>query len=123
MKVAIGTSEGTAKKHSPAGCGCGIRGLPSHFGVPAMTRMTREFSLVLLGASALTTAYFLWPEKDFDKRVDEQARQRVGGGSTGFTGFIWIHTSYSSPGGRPAGVSAVSRGGFGSSGARFSAGG
>ena len=38
-----------------------------------MTRMTREFSLVLLGASALTAAYFLWPEQDFEKRSEEQA--------------------------------------------------
>jgi hypothetical protein len=88
-----------------------------------MTRMTREFSLVLLGASALTATYFLWPEKDFDKRVDEQARQRVGGSTYGGT-FIWIHTSsYSTTTGRPAGVAAVSRGGFGSTGGRFSAGG
>ena len=89
-----------------------------------MTRMTREFSLVLLGASALTATYFLWPEKDFEKRVDEQAQQRVGGSPSGMHGFIWIHTgSYASAGSRPAGVAAVSRGGFGSTGGRFSAGG
>ncbi|HXD87572.1 MAG TPA: hypothetical protein VN641_13830 [Urbifossiella sp.] len=91
-----------------------------------MTRMTREFSLVLLGASALTATYFMWPEKDFEKRVDEQAQQRVGGKRTAHGhGFIWIHTSsYSSAsGGRPAAVSGVSRGGFGSTGGRFSAGG
>lgn len=92
-----------------------------------MTRMTREFSLVLLGASALTATYFLWPEKDFEKRVDEQAQQRVGGGRTSHGHFIWIHTSsYSSasgPGSRPAALSGVHRGGFGSTGGRFSAGG
>lgn len=89
-----------------------------------MTRMTREFSLVLLGASALTATYFLWPEKDFEKRVDEQTRQRVGGSPAGVHGFIWIHTgSYATSSGKPAGVAAVSRGGFGSTGGRFSAGG
>jgi len=90
-----------------------------------MTRMTREFSLVLLGASALTATYFMWPEKDFEKRVDEQAQQRVGGRRTAGGHFIWIHTSSttSAPGGRPAAVSGVSRGGFGSTGGRFSAGG
>ena len=39
-----------------------------------MTRMSREFSLVLLGAGLLTAGYFMWPEKDFEKRAEEQAK-------------------------------------------------
>ncbi|MDB5311630.1 MAG: hypothetical protein JWO38_5832 [Gemmataceae bacterium] len=89
-----------------------------------MTRMTREFSLVLLGASALTAGYFLWSEQDFEKRAEEQARQRVGGTTRVHAPLIWIHTGgYSSPGGRPAAVAGVSRGGFGSIGARVGGGG
>ena len=30
-----------------------------------MTRMSREFSLVLLGAGLLTAGYFMWPETGF----------------------------------------------------------
>jgi len=29
-----------------------------------MARMSREFTLVLLGSSLLTAGYFLWPEED-----------------------------------------------------------
>ena len=89
-----------------------------------MTRMTREFSLVLLGASALTAAYFLWPEQDFEKRSEEQARQRVGGRTGVHAPLIWVHTSsYRGVGGRPAAVAGVSRGGFGSMGGRVGGGG
>ena len=57
-----------------------------------MTRMSREFSLVLLGAGLLTAGYFMpGPEKDFEKKADEQAEKRVGGRprTTGGT-FIFI---------------------------------
>jgi hypothetical protein len=89
-----------------------------------MTRRTREFSLVLLGASALTAANFLWPEQNFEKRTEEQARQRVGGRTGVHVPLIWVHTSsYRGVGGRPAAVAGVSRGGFGSSAGRLGGGG
>ena len=34
-----------------------------------MSRMSREFSLVLVGAGILTAGYFMWPEQDFEKRA------------------------------------------------------
>ncbi len=91
-----------------------------------MTRMTREFSLVLLGAGMLTSGYFLWPEKDFEQRAEEQAQARVGGRSSGGSHmFFFVHRSggtYASGGSRSPAMSAVSTRGFGSSGARFSGG-
>ena len=93
-----------------------------------MTRMTREFSLVLLGAGVLTAGYFMWPEQDFEKRAEEQARARVGGGRTHVgVPILFIHTSggaYASRGGaRSPAMAAVSSRGFGSTGARMSGGG
>ena len=92
-----------------------------------MTRMSREFSLVLLGAGLLTAGYFMWPEKDFEKRAEEQANNRVGGrrGTTGHVLFIghFGGSSARAGGGRPAAMASVSRGGFGSIGARVGGGG
>lgn len=94
-----------------------------------MTRMTREFSLVLVGASVLTAGYFLWPERDFEKRSEEQARARVGGRTgSGVPMLLFIHssrgTSYASAGAaRSPAMAAVSSRGFGSTGARISGGG
>jgi hypothetical protein len=87
--------------------------------------MSREFSLVLLGAGLLTTGYFAWPEQDFEKRSEEQARQRVGGRSTGGSHVIFIgHYGSSSSAVRGGGAMAsVSRGGFGSIGGRVGGGG
>jgi hypothetical protein len=92
-----------------------------------MTRMSREFSLVLLGAGVLTAGYIWWPEQDYQKRADEQAARRVGGDTTGSRGtvLIWVHSSggsYSTTG-RSAAMASVSRGGFGSTGGRVSGGG
>jgi len=96
-----------------------------------MTRMSREFSLVLLGAGVLTAGYFMWPEQDFEKRAEEQAQARVGGqrraGSGGHV-LIFVHSSgggaYSRTGtGRSAAMASVSRGGFGAIGGRVSGGG
>jgi hypothetical protein len=87
-----------------------------------MTRMTREFSLVLLGAGALTGGYFLWPEQDFQKRTEEQARRRIGA-TAHVHGLLWLHAaSATAPGGQPAAVAGVSRGGFGTIGTRLSGG-
>jgi hypothetical protein len=95
-----------------------------------MTRMTREFSLVLVGAGILSAGYFVWPEKDFEKRSEEQARARVGGGNGRHTHghmLFFIHTTSgarSAPGGaRSPAMAAVGSRGFGSTGARISGGG
>lgn len=94
-----------------------------------MTRMSREFSLVLLGAGLLTAGYFMWPERDFDKRADEQAQKRVGGNGGGTRtggGFIFIGHfgggSSSVSGGRSPAMASVSKGGFGSIGGRVGGG-
>jgi 3-deoxy-D-manno-octulosonic-acid transferase len=89
-----------------------------------MTRMTREFSLVLLGAGMLTAAYLMWPEPDLEKKAEEKAAARVGGRSGHVHTLIWIHSgsygsSYSS---RPAALSSVSRGGFGGTAGRVGGG-
>jgi hypothetical protein len=93
-----------------------------------MTRMSKEFSLVLLGAGVLSAGYFVAPhaEEEMEAKSDEQAARRTGHTyhrSGGF--FIWMH----SPGyaghvsGRPAAYSSTSRvGGFGSIGKSFSGG-
>lgn len=90
-----------------------------------MTRMSREFSLVLLGAGILTAGYFLWPEQDFEKRSEEQARNRVGARSSG--GFIFLSHfgggSSSVRGGGAGMMGSVSKGGLGSIGGRVASGG
>lgn len=112
-----------------------------------MTRMTREFSLVLLGAGLLTAWAVAKPERDFEKQADEQAEDRVfgdtadngaGGGNEGnqqqqsqrshhrsHGGFIFIGYFGGGGGGGTAGrspaMSNVSKGGFGSVGGRTSA--
>jgi hypothetical protein len=90
-----------------------------------MTRMTREFSLLLLGSGMLTGGYFLWPEQDFDKRSEEQAQQRVGG-SVRTGGHILFIGHYGGSGsmsaGRSPAMASVSRGGLGSIGGRVGGG-
>jgi hypothetical protein len=95
----------------------------------AMTRMTREFTLVLLGTGLLTTGYFAWPEQDFEKRAEEQAQKRVGGGNGNGTTrthatFVYIgyHGTGTSTMGRSPAMASVSRGGFGSIGGRVGGG-
>jgi hypothetical protein len=97
-----------------------------------MTRMTREFSLVLLGAGLLTTGYFAWPERDFEQRAEEQAQNRVGGNGNGNggtrvhgPGFIYIGHfggGTSSVSARSPAMASVSKGGFGSIGGRVGGG-
>jgi len=96
-----------------------------------MTRMTREFSLVLLGAGLLTAGYFAWPEQDFEKRAEEQAAKRVGGNNGGNNAgtrrghtFIYIghFGSTSTTSARSPAMGGVSRGGFGTVGGRVSGG-
>jgi hypothetical protein len=87
-----------------------------------MTRMSKEFSLVLLGASILTAGSFVYPEEDLEARADHAAAQQVAGNNTrartGFhPGLVFIHTGRWGGGTttNPA-RAGVSRGGFGSVG-------
>lgn len=97
-----------------------------------MTRMSKEFTLVLLGSGVLTAGYFTVPsaEEEMEQKAEEQAAHRTGHSTyhRSRVGFIplFIH----SPGyagnstGRPAVHSATTRsGGFGSVGRAFSGGG
>jgi hypothetical protein len=94
-----------------------------------MTRMTRELSLLVVGAGMLTGGYFLWPEEDFEKRAEEQAQQRVGGQARGGTHshvvFISRYGGASavSGAGRAPAMASVSRGGLGAIGGRVGGGG
>jgi hypothetical protein len=91
-----------------------------------MTRMSREFSLVLLGTGLLTAGYFAWPEPDFEKRAEEHAGKRVGSRGHGhflFIGHFGGGPSSVSGAGRSPAFASVSKGGFGSIGARAAGGG
>ncbi len=99
-----------------------------------MTRMSKEFTLVLLGSGILTAGYFTVPaaEEEMEKKAEEQAAHRTGHSTYhrhhyyGHGGMLlWIHSSgYAGhPSGRPAAYSPTSRsGGFGSVGRGFSGG-
>jgi hypothetical protein len=93
-----------------------------------MARMTREFSLVLVGSGILTTGYFLYPDEDLEAKQQEQVQQQLAGNNQQQNqgqrhyrpGFIWIHTgafasTYGGSGSRPPAMGGghVSRGGFG----------
>jgi hypothetical protein len=97
-----------------------------------MTRMSKEFTLVLLGSGVLTAGYFTIPsaEEEMERKAEEQAAHRTGHTSHAYhrTGgmLLWIHSpGYSGTAtGRPAAFSATTRsGGFGSVGRAFSGGG
>jgi hypothetical protein len=98
-----------------------------------MSRMSREFSLVLLGSGILTAGYFTAPspEDEMEKKQDEQTAARTGH-STGHGYrpggmFLFIHSPYYGGGttnGRPAAYSPTTRaGGLGAAGRAFSGGG
>jgi hypothetical protein len=97
-----------------------------------MTRMTREFSLVLLGAGLLTTGYFVYDGDDVvAQEADKRAENRVGGNNNGARrsggGFIFIghfggSGASSVSGGRSPAMASVSKGGFGSIGGRVGGG-
>lgn len=90
-----------------------------------MARMTREFSLVLVGSGVLTAGYFTYPAEDIEAKQDEAVKQQLAGNqqqnNQGHTrhyrpGFIWIHPWVGGAyGSRPPamGGSHVARGGFG----------
>jgi hypothetical protein len=91
-----------------------------------MARMSREFSLVLVGAGVLTAGYFYFSEDEkLFAKEEEHARQQVSSrrGGPYYGPLIFYHASYSN--GRinaPSTASNVTRGGFGGIG-RITAGG
>jgi hypothetical protein len=90
-----------------------------------MARMTREFSLVLLGAGILTAGSFLWPEEDLDKRAETLAGQQVASSNAHGTRrgyvpmFIYLHSARSGFSSSPT-RAPVARGGFGGMGRSIS---
>ena len=98
-----------------------------------MSRMSREFGLVLLGSGILSAGYFTAPspEEEMEKKADEQAAERTGHPhdrthyrTGGF--FLFVHSpAYAGNAtGRPASYSPTTRaGGFGGAGRAFSGGG
>ena len=103
-----------------------------------MSRMGREFSLVLLGAGVLTAGYFVAPspEDELEKKADEQAQQQLhkdgqnNGPRRHYYGGVplifWLHSpgftgNYGSN--RSPAMSSVSRSGFGGIGRSASGGG
>jgi hypothetical protein len=98
-----------------------------------MSRMGREFTLVLLGSTILTAGYFLSPDSEeaLQAKADEQAADRVTnsqGRSRGYYGstLIWVHSGgYSgTTNGRPIGsTTGITRGGMGSIGRSATVGG
>jgi hypothetical protein len=94
-----------------------------------MARMSREFSLVLVGSGILTAGYFLYPDDDLEAKQKEKIEQQLAGNQNNNNngprrthgGFIWIHTgawgAAGASGSRPVAMGGgVSRGGFGSIG-------
>lgn len=90
-----------------------------------MSRMSREFSLVLLGSGILTAGYFMapTPADALAQKADEQAANRVGNthhrhyGHGGLLLFVHGGGYSGSTTGRPVGATAgVTRGGIGSMG-------
>jgi hypothetical protein len=90
-----------------------------------MARMSKEFSLVLLGAGILTAGYFLWPEEDLNAKAEKAAEEQVAGNNNGQARthhggmmFLWLGRmgGAGGAGARPAAMANISRGGFGSFG-------
>src|SRR4051812_28232307 len=94
-----------------------------------MTRMTREFSLVLLGSSLLAGSAFFVGDEDPEHKANREVQQQLAGGHGQTTHHsrthfypIFFHSSRSMLGSGRAPSSAgrvstsVSRGGFGSTG-------
>jgi hypothetical protein len=94
-----------------------------------MARMSREFSLVLMGAGVLTAGYFLVDDEDVlakeEKQVSQEVNKSRSSGRYGHT-FIFFHGGgWSSNGGgrySATGGAGVTRGGFGGIGAHTSGG-
>ena len=101
-----------------------------------MTRMGREFSLVLLGSGILTAGYFLAPSPDeeLEKKAEEQAAARVAGDDNqnrthyrraGIPLIFFVHSSGYAGGSatRSPASPTVSRSGFGGMGRSMGASG
>ena len=94
-----------------------------------MARMSREFKLVLLGAGILTAGSFLWPDPNLVEVAENKANDPAGGGTNASgrhsrMGYVlFLHTRSSPSRTMLTSSSSTVKGGFGSSGARFSAGG
>jgi hypothetical protein len=88
-----------------------------------MARMSREFSLVLLGAGLLTAGYFLWPEEDPLKVAANDQKPGDGPGGSGRRARVHYIIVPIRGVRSPALVStATSRGGFGRVGVGMSGG-
>ncbi len=91
-----------------------------------MARMSREFSLVLLGSGILSAGYFLFQDnEELAAKEDEQVRQQVGssnGRHSHVPLMFFYHGGYSSARSSPALGGSVASRGFGGIG-RVSAGG
>ena len=86
-----------------------------------MARMSKEFTLVLVGAGILTAGYFLWPEDDLNAKAEKAAEEQVAGNNNGHArthhgGMMFLWLGGGGGGSRPAAMANVSRGGFGSFG-------
>ncbi len=95
-----------------------------------MTRMGREFSLVLLGAGILTAGYFAAPSPDeeLEKKAEEHAARRIGHTSyhhrAGVPLVFFVHgPGYAGSSVRSPAMPSVNRGGFGGIGRAVGAGG
>lgn len=97
-----------------------------------MTRMSREFSLVLLGAGILTAGYFVAPSRDeeLEKKADEQAARQVGHRDThhrshmGIPLLLFVHSrGFAGPSARSPAMPSTNRGGIGGTGRAMGAGG
>jgi hypothetical protein len=97
-----------------------------------MTRMSREFSLVLLGAGILTAGYFAAPSRDeeLEKKADEQAAKQVGHRDTthrrhmGIPLILFVHSpGYAGSSTRSPAMPSTNRGGIGGTGRSMGAGG
>jgi hypothetical protein len=95
-----------------------------------MTRMSREFSLVLLGAGILTAGYFAAPSRDeeLEKKSEEQAAKQVGHRNyhyrPGIPLILFVHSpGYAGPSTRSPAMPSTNRGGIGGTGRSMGAGG
>ncbi len=90
-----------------------------------MARMSREFTLVLLGTSLLAgTALFVSEEESVFRKAEEQTARQVTGSHHHRGGFMIIPILRRGFSGGPmasASSATVARGGFGSFGARVGA--
>ena len=93
-----------------------------------MARMSREFSLVLVGAGILTAGYFCFRDNDeLFAKEEEQAKQQVSGRRSGGSHVPLIFLYGGSHGGNGRVASAATaggtmRGGFGGIGAHTAGG-